>query len=199
VMPFLGAVAIAFGAVFVAELGDKTQLLVLAFATRHSWRPVVAGLVGAALLIQGVSVAIGATVGAVLPGQVVAIVAGIAFLVVAGWILRGEADDDVEAVDQAPVRRGAVGVALMVASAFLAAELGDKSMLATFAVAAQQAPLPTWIGSVGGEVLANLLAVIVGRQVGMRLSPRAVRFVSAALFGLAGAALVIAALVGGGG
>ena len=93
---FLGAAAIAFGVIFVAEFGDKSQLLVLAFATRYPWRPVVAGVVLAAAVIQGASVLIGAVVGAVLPENVVALVAGGAFLAVAAWTLLGDDDETAE-------------------------------------------------------------------------------------------------------
>ena len=63
-LPFLAAVALAFGAIFIAEFGDKSQLLILAFASRYAARPVVLGLVLAAAAIQGVSVAVGAAAGA---------------------------------------------------------------------------------------------------------------------------------------
>jgi putative Ca2+/H+ antiporter (TMEM165/GDT1 family) len=91
---FLAAVAIAAGAVFIAEFGDKSQLLILAFATRYPALPVIAGLVLAATVITGLSVLVGAAVGAILPTQFVAIVAGIAFIAVGLWTLRGEDDDD---------------------------------------------------------------------------------------------------------
>ena len=197
-MPALiGPIALAFGAVFIAELGDKTQLLILAFATRYRAGPVIAGLVVAALIIQGISVAIGSALGAALPAQAVALVAGAAFLAIAGWSLRGEDDEVEEEVAATAGGRGWMGVAGMVAIAFFVAELGDKSMLATFALASQQGPIPTWIGSTAGEVAANLLAVAVGRQVGTRLSPRAIRFGSAALFAIAGVLLVVGAISGG--
>jgi putative Ca2+/H+ antiporter (TMEM165/GDT1 family) len=81
------------------------------------------------------------------------------------------------------------------ATIFLA-ELGDKTMLATFALAARQDPIATWIGASAGMVAANLVAVVVGRQVGQRLSPRAIRIGSSALFALAGVLVIITALVG---
>jgi putative Ca2+/H+ antiporter (TMEM165/GDT1 family) len=73
-------------------------------------------------------------------------------------------------------------------------EIGDKTMLATFALAASQGPIPTWIGSTAGEVAANVVAVVVGRQVGTRLSPRLVRIGSAVLFALAGAVMLLDAI-----
>ena len=193
-LPFLGAAALAFGAIFIAEFGDKSQLLILAFATRYPARPVVIGVVIAATIIQGISVAVGAAAGSVLPPGVVEVVSGLAFLAVAAWTLLG--DDDGEAADKdAPSGRRLAGMALVltVATTFIASELGDKTMLATFALAAQQGALPTWIGSTAGEVAANLVAVVVGRQAGHRLSPRMIRIGSAALFALAGAAVLIGA------
>ena len=193
-LPLLGATALAFGAIFLAEFGDKSQLLVLAFATRYPWRPVVAGVVMAAAIIQGASVLVGAAVGAILPEMLVAIVSGVAFLAVAAWTLLGDDEDE----EGHPSLRPLAGTALVltVAGTFIAAELGDKTMLATFALAANQGPLPTWIGSTLGEVAANLVAVVVGRQLGHRLSPRVVRIGSAVVFALAGIVVLVGAFIG---
>jgi putative Ca2+/H+ antiporter (TMEM165/GDT1 family) len=195
-LSFVGAAALAFGAIFIAEFGDKSQLLVLAFATRYPARPVVIGVVLAATIIQGISVAVGAAAGSFLPEGLVEIVSGIAFLAVAAWTLRGEDEDEAEVAVPSGRRLAGMALVLTVAVTFIASELGDKTMLATFAIAAQQGALPTWIGSTAGEVAANLVAVAVGRQVGHRLSPRVIRIGSAALFALAGAALLIGALLG---
>ena len=197
-LPFLGAVALAFGAIFIAEFGDKSQLLILAFATRYAWRPVVLGLVLAAGFIQGVSVLVGAAAGAVLPQVAVAVVSGLAFLAVALWTIRGDDEDKEDEARQATRAGGLAGLALVatVAGTFVVGELGDKTMLATFALAASQGALPTWIGSSTGEIAANLVAVVVGRQVGHRLSPRLVRIGSATLFAVAGLAVLAGALLG---
>jgi putative Ca2+/H+ antiporter (TMEM165/GDT1 family) len=190
---FLGAMAIAFGAIFIAEFGDKSQLLILAFATRYPWQPIVAGVVIAAAVIQGLSVLVGAAVGAILPDTVVSLVSGAAFLAVAAWTLLGEDDEG----ERPSSTRQLAGTALVltVAGTFIASELGDKTMLATFALAANQGALPTWIGSTAGEVAANLVAIAVGRQLGTRLSPRLVRIGSALLFAAAGAAILLGAFV----
>ena len=197
-LTFLGAAALAFGAIFVAEFGDKSQLLVLAFATRYAARPVILGVILAASIIQGVSVAIGAAVGAALPATAVGVVSGIAFLAVAAWTLRGDDEEGEPDAADAPNARRLAGIALVltVASTFVLSELGDKTMLATFGLAATQGALPTWIGSVGGEVAANLVAVAVGRQVGPRLSARMVRIGSAGLFAAAGVAVLLSAWLG---
>ncbi len=198
-MELVGAAALAFGAIFVAEFGDKSQLLILAFATRYAARPVVLGLVAAAAFIQGISVAVGAVAGAALPTTAVAVISGLAFLAVAAWMLRGDDSDEDPEADAAGDRRLAgFGLVVAVAGAFILSELGDKTMLATFALAATQGALPTWIGSTAGEVAANLVAVAVGRQVGNRLPHRAVRIGSAALFALAGVIVLVGALAGSG-
>ena len=196
-LPFVGAAAVAAAAIFIAEFGDKSQLLVLAFATRHAALPVVAGIVVAAAVVQGLSVAVGAAIGAVLPETAIGVVAGIAFLAVAAWTLRGD-DDEAEEGHAAGARRRRSGVALaaVVASTFVVGELGDKTMLATFALAARQDPLATWVGATGGMVAANLVAVVVGRQLGARISPRTIRMGSAALFAVAGIVVIATALLG---
>ena len=174
-------------------------MLILAFATRYPALPVIVGLVIAATIITGISVLVGAAVGAVLPTQLVAVVAGIAFIGVGLWTLRGEdeEDDDPEASGQgrSDGRMGSGG--LTVAATFILGELGDKTMLVTFGLAASQGALATWIGATIGEVAANLLAVAVGRGVGSRLDPRTVRLISAGLFIVGGVAVLVAAGMGG--
>ncbi len=195
-LPFLGAAAVAAGAIFIAEFGDKSQLLVLAFATRHAALPVIAGIVVAAAVVQGLSVMVGAALGAVLPETLIGVIAGVAFLAVAAWTLRGDDDEEDEAdAARATRRRSGLGLAAVVAATFVVGELGDKTMLATFALAARQDPIATWIGATAGMVAANLVAVAVGRQAGTRLSPRAIRMGSAVLFAAAGVLVIMAAVL----
>jgi Ca2+/H+ antiporter, TMEM165/GDT1 family len=196
--PLLGAAAVAFGALFVAEFGDKSQLLVLAFAARHAWAPVVTGIVIAAFTVQALSVAVGAALGAALPETLVAIIAGIAFLGVAAWTLLDRDDDETgeaAAAETGAASRSWIGVAAIVAGTFIVSELGDKTMLATFALAARQDPIGTWIGGGAGMVAANLVAVAVGNRLGARLDPRVIRIGSAVLFAAAGILVIATALL----
>jgi putative Ca2+/H+ antiporter (TMEM165/GDT1 family) len=201
---FLAAAGIALGVTFLAEFGDKSQLLALAFATRHAALPVLVGIVVAVAAVQAVSVAIGALAGAALPETAVAIIAGLAFLVVAAWTLRGNQDDADEAAATreadaaAPPRlRGGIGLVAVVAVTFFLGEVGDKTMLSSFALAARQEAVPTWIGATLGEIGANVVAVAVGRQLGRRLSPRVIRISSAVLFALAGVVVLVTAFLPG--
>jgi Ca2+/H+ antiporter, TMEM165/GDT1 family len=187
------ALLLSLGVVFVAELGDKSQLMTLAFAARYRLAPVLAGIVAASALVMGVSVLVGAAVGDLLPTDAVTVVAGLAFLGVAAWTVRGEDDGEDEVVATARRSRSAL---FTVGGAFFLAELGDKTMLATVSLATRHGVWGTWAGATLGMVGANLLAVAGGRALGARLSARTVRRGAAALFLVFGVVLVVDGLTG---
>jgi len=187
------ALLLSFGVVFVAELGDKSQLMTLAFAARYPVVPVVLGITAASAVVMGVSVLAGAALGDALPTDAVTVLAGVAFLGVGAWTLRG---DDDEADESAAVERRSGSAFFVVAGAFLLAELGDKTMLATVSLATRHGLWGTWAGATLGMVAANLLAVVGGRALGDRLSARAVRLGAAALFLVFGAVLLVDGLTG---
>jgi Ca2+/H+ antiporter, TMEM165/GDT1 family len=181
---FLVAFAVSFGVVFVAELGDKSQLMALTFATRYRALPVLIGITLATTVVHLVSVAVGHGLGAALPTGWISLVAAVAFAGFGAWTLRGDKLSDEE-------RRKAersTGSAVVAASvAFFLAELGDKTMLATITLATQYGWAGVWVGSTLGMVGADALAIVVGRQLGRRLPERAVRTGAAALFFVFGA------------
>ncbi|MBW3575990.1 MAG: TMEM165/GDT1 family protein [Actinobacteria bacterium] len=184
----MGSLLAALGLVFVAELGDKTQLVALGLGARHRLGPVLAGTVVAYAAANLLSVTIGGLLGAALPTRQIGIGGGILFLALAVWSLRsGDADAD---ADAGSVAEGRPSVFLAVAGAMFVAELGDKTMLATSTLAAQGDPVLTWIGATLGIVASGVLAVLVGRALGTRLPERVLRTGSAALFALFGVALI---------
>src|SRR5215210_6449212 len=83
------ALLLSFGVIFVAELGDKSQLMALAFAARYRALPVLAGITVATAVVHAVSVLVGVTVGAAMPTEVISVVAGVAFLAFGLWTIRG--------------------------------------------------------------------------------------------------------------
>jgi putative Ca2+/H+ antiporter (TMEM165/GDT1 family) len=180
------AVVVALVAVFVAELGDKSQLVALTFATRNPWVPVLAGIAVAVAVLQAMAVGVGAVLREALPQRPVELVGAGLFLVAAVWTLRDVDDDDEEAVRAVTSR----SVALAAGSAFFLAELGDKTQLATLALATANGPVPTWIGATVGEVLADALAIGVGVRLGARLPERPLRLASAAAFAVFGMLLL---------
>ncbi len=175
----------------LAEMGDKTQLVALAFATRFSARVVLAGVFAATLVVHLFSVAIGEALGLMIPIFWLTLAAGAAFIGFGLWTLRG---DTLEEGSTSTVRR--FGPFLTVAIAFFLAELGDKTMLATVTLASQlRDAFPVWIGSTLGMVVADGLAVIVGLVIGKKLPARAIKYGSAAVFILSGIATLGALVV----
>jgi putative Ca2+/H+ antiporter (TMEM165/GDT1 family) len=175
----------------LAEMGDKTQLVALAFATRFSARVVLAGVFVATLIVHLLSVAIGEILGLMLPPFWLTLAAGAAFIGFGLWTLRG---DTLGEDRPSAVRR--FGPFLTVAIAFFLAELGDKTMLATVTLASQfREALPVWIGSTLGMVAADGLAVLVGLVVGKRLPTRAIKYGSAGVFIASGLATLGALVI----
>lgn len=185
------AFLLSFGVIFVAELGDKSQLMALTFAARYKPWPVLLGITIATAFTHAVSVGIGAVVGAQLPTRTIAIVAGIAFLVFAAWTLRGDELSDEEASEASRSTRNAVVAASV---AFFLAELGDKTMLATITLATREGVWGTWLGSTLGMVAADALAIVVGQQLGKRLPERWIRIGAAVSFVVFGVILIVEGL-----
>ncbi len=185
------AFLISFGIIFVAELGDKSQLMALTFAARYKALTILIAITVATALVHLVSVLLGAAVGVALPTKAISVVAGVAFLGFAAWTLRGDRlDDD----DTARANKSATSVFFTVGVAFFLAELGDKTMLATITLATKNGLIGTWIGSTLGMVAADALAIIVGKQLGARLPERAIKIGAAATFVIFGLVLIVEGL-----
>ena len=190
----MDAFLLSFGVIFLAELGDKSQLMALAFATRYPAIPVLIAITIATAIVHLGSVALGATVALALPTNVIAIVAGVAFLVFAAWTLRGDrlAESDEEKARR-DVRRSVI---VTVGTAFFLAELGDKTMLATITLATNHEALGTWLGSTAGMVAADAIAIGVGKVLGTRLPERAIRIGATVAFVVFGVILIWQGLQG---
>ncbi|MBX6748239.1 MAG: TMEM165/GDT1 family protein [Micromonosporaceae bacterium] len=185
---FLVALAVSFAVIFVAELGDKSQLMALTFATRYRATAVLTGITIATAVVHLISVAVGYGLGAALPTGWIALAAGLAFFGFAGWTLRGDSLSDEE---KAKADRSGKSAVWAVGGAFFLAELGDKTMLATITLATQHGWLGTWIGSTVGMVAADALAILVGRWLGRNLPERIIRYGAAALFAIFGVWLLV--------
>lgn len=175
--------------IFVAELGDKSQLMAMTFATRYRARDVLIGLTAATAVVHLASVGIGYLIGDAFADYqgTIEVVAGIAFLGFALWTLRGDelTEDDTRKANAAAGR-----AILVVATFFFLAELGDKTMLATITLATQEGWFGTWLGSTVGMVAADALAIVLGAVLGRQLPERVIKFGAAALFAIFGFALI---------
>lgn len=189
----MDALLLSFGVIFVAELGDKSQLMALAFAARYKALPVLAGITVATAVVHAVSVLVGMSVGAAFPTAVISVVAGVAFLAFGAWTLRGDSLSEEEAARANRSARSAVAAASV---AFFLAELGDKTMLATITLATTEGAFGTWAGSTLGMVAADALAILIGSQLGARLPERAIKVGAAVSFFVFGAILIVEGLRG---
>ena len=175
----MDALLLSFGVIFVAELGDKSQLMALAFAARDKATHVLIGITAASALLFGTSVLIGRLVAVSLPTRAINIAAGVVFLGFAAWTVRGVwTGAEEEPPEHPPSRFPMVTVGL----AIFLAELGDKTMLATITLATTEEWLGTWVGATLGMVAADAIAIVVGKQLGTRLPERAIKIGASLLF-----------------
>lgn len=175
--------------IFLAELGDKSQLMAMTFAARYSAKLVLLAISGATLLVHLASVGLGQVVGQTLTDHqwLIAVLAGVAFLIFAAWTLRGDRLPDEEGHRADHVKGAAV---LAIGGAFALAELGDKTMLATVTLATREDWLGTWLGSTLGMVAADALAIAVGMLLGRALPERVLKIGAAVAFVIFGVLLI---------
>ena len=168
---------LALGMIFLAELGDKTQLVALTLATHYNARLVLTGIFLATLAIHVVSAGLGLFVGGLLPVDWIRFLAGLAFVGFGFWTIRGDCLDD----EEGGVCRN-VSPFWLVFTTFFMAELGDKTMLGTVTLASTGAFIPVWLGSTIGMVASDGLAIMVGRILGKQLPERLVKIGAAVIF-----------------
>lgn len=172
------------GVVVLAEIGDKTQLLafLLAARFRRPW-PIILGILVATLLNHALAGALGVWLTSLLTDDALRWLLGLGFLAMAAWIL---VPDRLDADEGALARHG---VFLSTLIAFFLAEMGDKTQIATVALAAHYDALVAVVaGTTLGMLLANVPAVLLGDRLAGRLPVRSVHAVAAAVFALLGVA-----------
>ncbi len=174
----LAATLLSLGVIFLAELGDRSQLISMTYALRYRWWVVLTGVALASFMVHGVSVTIGHFLGATLPARPMAFASAIAFLVFAVWAWReGTAADETVSMTHKP--RFAL---LTVVSSFVLAEMSDKTTLATVTLASDHDWTGVWIGTTLGMVLADGLAIGVGMLLHQRLPEQLLHVLASLLF-----------------
>ena len=178
------ALAVSTGVVALAEIGDKTQLLALVLAAR--WRkpvPIILGILVATILNHALAGAVGTWLAAAIGPQAMRWILGLSFLAMAAWILVPDKADD-----EAAAREPRHGVFLATVVTFFLVEMGDKTQIATVALAARYDALWAVVaGTTLGMMLANVPAVLVGEAAAKSLPLGLVRRVAAVIFAVLGA------------
>jgi putative Ca2+/H+ antiporter (TMEM165/GDT1 family) len=184
------AFLVSTGIVALAEIGDKTQLLSLVLAAKFRRPiPIILGILVATLLNHAGAGAIGAWVITLLGENALRWILGLSFLAMAVWIMiPDKLDDDDVKVDV--THYGIFGATLV---AFFLAEMGDKTQIATVALAAQYASL-FWVvaGTTLGMMIANVPAVLLGDKMAGNLPLKLVHGIAAAIFATLGVATLLA-------
>ena len=190
VNPSVEAFLVSTGIVALAEMGDKTQLLAFVLAARFKKPlPIVAGIFVATAVNHGLAGALGAWITTVLGPQVLRWVLGLSFIAMAVWTVIPDRIEEEEA--RAARRFGVFGATLVT---FFLAEMGDKTQLATIAMAAHYGtPAIVVVGTTLGMLIADVPAVFIGDRLSAKVPMRLVHLVAAALFALLGVATLTGA------
>jgi putative Ca2+/H+ antiporter (TMEM165/GDT1 family) len=178
---------VSTGLVALAEIGDKTQLLSLVLAARlRQPVPIIVGILVATLLNHALAALAGVWIASTLDPAILRWLLGMSFIAMAGWML---IPDKLGEDDLPVVKYGAFVTTLV---AFFLAEMGDKTQVATVALAARFPDLlPVVAGTTAGMMIANVPAVLLGHRLAGRLPVRLVHTVAAAIFALLGTAVLL--------
>lgn len=184
------ALLISTGVVALAEIGDKTQLLAFILAARFKKPlPIILGILVATVVNHGLAGALGAWVTSVLTPEVLRWVLGASFIGMAIWTLIPDKIEEEET--QVAQRLGVFGATLVT---FFLAEMGDKTQIATVAMAAQFAtPVLVVIGTTLGMLIADVPAVFVGDKFAHRIPMKLVHGIAAGIFAVLGIATLLGA------
>jgi Ca2+/H+ antiporter, TMEM165/GDT1 family len=174
----------------IAEIGDRTQLLSLLLAARfrRPW-PIIAGILCATLANHAVAGIVGVWFGTLLQPRTLQIVVGISMIAMALWTLKPDK------LDENAGTASAMGAFLATLTSFFIAEIGDKTQIATLALAAAYSNLLAVVsGTTAGMMLANVPVVFLGKAFADRLPIRAIHFGAAAIFSVLGVIFLLRAL-----
>lgn len=173
----------AFLIVGIAELGDKSQLLTIAFASKYPMEKVIYGIVSATAALMLIAVFLGEIITNIVPKLFIGILAG-AFFLIYGLMIIKPIKEEEEKTERAVKSKDPFWA---VFGSFFLAEVGDKTQLATFALAAKYgAPVQVWIGATLGMVTMNLFGILIGNVMKNYLPARIINYISGGIFILFG-------------
>lgn len=166
----------AFGLIFLAEMGDKTQILAMAFATKYKIRNVVLGIFLGSLFNHALAVLLGSNLQQIIPLSTLSIIAGVSFVVFGLWSLKLDNEE-------AKNKVSTYGPIVTVSLAFFIGELGDKTQLTAIALSTDaQYPLFILMGTVLGMVVTGLLGIFIGIKLGHKIDEFYIKVGSSIVF-----------------
>jgi len=168
----------AFALIFIAEMGDKTQFLALAFGSKYKMSSVITGIAIGSAANHGLAIVLGSLLTKFIPISIIQIFAAFLFIFFGLWSLKFEADEDEE-----NETKGNYGPVVTVALAFFIGELGDKTQLTAMTLGATgQYPLFTLLGTVTGMIVVGGIGIIVGKLLGKKIPEATMKMLASVIF-----------------
>ncbi len=162
--------------VVLAEMGDKTQLLAMAFAAKYRWQTVMWAVFAATAVNHLMAATAGRYLATIVPMEYITIAAAVSFIIFGLWTIRG---DTLEGED----KRFNFSPFWTVAIAFFIAEMGDKTQLATVALAVKfNTVVNVWLGTTAGMLIADAIGIVIGMVMGKHIPERAIKWFAALVF-----------------
>jgi putative Ca2+/H+ antiporter (TMEM165/GDT1 family) len=186
------AFLVSLTSIAVAEIGDRTQLLSLVLAARYRrpW-PIIAGIFCATLANHAAAGVVGVWFGSLLTPHTLEVVVGISMIAMALWTLKPDK------LDENTGASSAMGAFLATLTSFFVAEIGDKTQIATLALAAAYPSLLAVVGgTTAGMMIANVPVVFLGKAFANRLPLKAIHYGAAVLFAILGCLFLVRAFRG---
>ncbi len=174
----LTAAATTFGLIFLAEIGDKSQLVCMALAARHHHRPVLLGAIAAFVLLNALAVVFGAGLAHWVPERILAAIVAVLFAVFGILSLRAEEENDAEEIKE----RSGHGIFATTFLMIFLAEMGDKTQLAVAGMAGTLPAIPVWIGATLALGTTSALGILVGRKLLRRIPMHRLHQISGVFF-----------------
>jgi Ca2+/H+ antiporter, TMEM165/GDT1 family len=167
----------AFFFIFMAEMGDKTQILAMTFATKYKVKKVLLGVLIGSALNHGLAIILGYYLSTVIPIKAIQLIAGISFIFFGLWSLKADDGEDEEG------SKNNYGAVVTVAMAFFIGELGDKTQLTAITLSTDAAyPVFILMGTVLGMIATSGMGIYLGSKIGEKIPEYAIKFISAGVF-----------------
>ncbi|WP_333887815.1 TMEM165/GDT1 family protein [Clostridium sp.] len=163
--------------VVIAEMGDKTQLLAMAMASKYKVKEVLLGVLIATIFNHGLAVAVGSYLSSLISMKAVSVAAAISFLIFGFWTLRGDK------IDEENSNKSRFGPVITVIIAFFLAEMGDKTQLMTITISAKgNEPIFTFLGTTLGMIIADGIGIIGGAWMYKHIPDKYIKWAAAGIF-----------------
>lgn len=170
----------ALALIFIAEMGDKTQILAMSFATRFKVRHVLLGVAIGVVINHGLAIALGSLITQFVSFDLINLIAGVIFLLFGFLSLKVDNEDE---DDEEGGRFSKLGPILTVAAAFFVGELGDKTQLTALTLSAGNPfPLVVLLGTVSGMVLTSIMGIVIGMKLGKKIPEMQLKLGACAIF-----------------